>query len=163
MTTESDIRAMERIAKIMVDQVRVYRRAAEVEKDRNAASVIKRAAGEREDLLDGLQEHIRALGADPVKHGRGLSGAHAVLVDARAALEAIGCSAIAEVERGEDYLRDEIEKCAAEADVSPRARCVLSGLATRIAATHNEISALKHYAVAMSAMAASPVAGQSAP
>jgi uncharacterized protein (TIGR02284 family) len=149
MTRDADIIALEYIAQILDDQVRLYRRAAAVEKDRNAAATIKRAAGEREDLLDGLLEHIRALGAEPVKHSKGLSGTHPVLGAARQALDNAGCCAIAEVERGEDYLRDEIAECVERDGVSPRTRCVLSGIATRIASTHSEISALNYYGAAM--------------
>ncbi|MBC7767209.1 MAG: DUF2383 domain-containing protein [Phycisphaerales bacterium] len=106
----TDARALAPIASILVDQVRLYGRAAELAEDYTSSSTIASLRNDRQALLSEVERKLDAMGIDEDAHGTLLGASHKAFLDARSAIGDDTKAAIDEVERGEEYLRDEIEK-----------------------------------------------------
>jgi uncharacterized protein (TIGR02284 family) len=85
------------------------------------------------------------MGVDKETHGTLLGAGHKAFLNARSAVGDDTKAAIEEVERGEDYLRDEIRKRLDEKDLTPDARNFLTAVLPRIKPGHDRISALKRH------------------
>ncbi|MBC7769392.1 MAG: PA2169 family four-helix-bundle protein [Phycisphaerales bacterium] len=140
---QTDAHALAPIASILVDQVRLYNKAAELSDDTQAASAIRGVEQERRQLLGEVEQELTSLGVTKDTHGTFLGAGHKAFLQARAALGNDSKSAVEEVERGEDYLRDEIRKRVADADTAPRAKAFLTAVLPRIKPGHDTMSALK--------------------
>lgn len=139
----ADAAALAPIASILKDQVRLYGRAAELAAGTDCAAAIAQVQSERQTLLSEFERELHQLGVDNETHGTLLGAGHKAFLDARAAVGDDTKTAIEEVERGEDYLRDEVRKRATGQELSSARRSFLSDVLTRIKPGHDRISSLK--------------------
>ena len=93
-----------------IDSVRGYRQAAEHAKDGRFADFFAEMARERQQVVDELQAESRVMGATPNEHGSVAAGVHRRILDIRTAFGGGDGAILAEVERGEDYLKEEFER-----------------------------------------------------
>jgi uncharacterized protein (TIGR02284 family) len=143
MLMQADAQALAPIASILTDQVRLYARAAEISDAHAPADAIRSVWNERQALLQEFQGKLHALGVTDESHGTLLGAGHKAFLEARAAVSDDTKAAIEEVERGEDYLRDEIEKRTRDDDLSAEIRSFLSGVLPRIKPGHDRIAQIK--------------------
>lgn len=139
----ADAHALAPIASILKDQVRLYGRAAELSAGTDCSAAIAAVRSERQGLLGEFETKLSALGVRDDTHGTLLGAGHKAFLDARAVVGDNTKAAVEEVERGEDYLRDEIKKRADDSDVSAETRAFLSAVLPRIKSGHDRMSALK--------------------
>lgn len=139
----ADAHALAPIASILKDQVRLYGRAAELSQGTGCAAAIVSVRDERQGLLGDFERKLVALGVREDTHGTLLGAGHKAFLDARAVVGDNTKAAIEEVERGEDYLRDEITKRLEDKDLSADARGFLTATLPKIKPGHDRISALK--------------------
>lgn len=129
----ADIAALNHIAQSLVDGRRLYARAARLAADdADAVQRIERTMGERAQILSELQERVRDAGGQPQSDGSMLGVAHLAFFDVRAAFDRDLTAALAQVERGERYLRDEIRACMRRQDLSAETRAYFGVLLDRI-------------------------------
>ena len=96
------------------------------------------------DCETRFQDRVRRLGDEPRTDGSALGAGHLAFMKLRAAVQEDAKAAIGEVERGEDYLRDEIRKQVRNDEVSPEVRTFLSHALDEVDPGHERISSLKH-------------------
>ena len=121
-----DIAALNHISAILIDAERLYSRAARmIEDDADALGRIERTIGERTLLLREFQQRVRDLRGKPQTDGSMLGVAHKAFFDVRTLFDRDLHAALAEVERGEKYLRDEIRKSMRRGDLGAETRAFL--------------------------------------
>jgi uncharacterized protein (TIGR02284 family) len=140
---QADAQALAPLASILIDQVRLYARAVEISDADLPADAIRSVWNERQALLSEFQGKLHALGVTEKTHGTLLGAGHKAFLEARARVGDDAKAAIEEVERGEDYLRDEIEKRVHDEDLSTETRSFLTGVLPRIKPGHDRIAAIK--------------------
>lgn len=102
-------------------------------------------ARERQSAITKLQPAVAAAGGNPEDDGTLLGGAHRAFQSLKEAVTGRDEKAIvAEIERGEDYLRAKFETALADVDLSPTARAAAEEAWQSVRAGHKEMSALKH-------------------
>lgn len=142
MNTTADTDALRHIGKILVDQTRLYARAADIA-DAPEAAPIQRACRARAVMLDELNGRLADLGAERIEEGTMRGAGHKAFLSLRAGVDKDSRAAVGEVERGEDYLRDQVADWAGKDGLSGSTRDYLNDLLFRIAPTHDEIAELK--------------------
>jgi uncharacterized protein (TIGR02284 family) len=117
----ADIPALNHIIAILIDATRLYRRAVQLAGGA-AAEPIQRTLDGRQRLMADMQARVRALGGKPSGDGSMLGAAHKAFLNVRSVFDRDLNAALAEVERGEDYLATELRKCMRREDVSADTR-----------------------------------------
>lgn len=128
----ADIAALNHIAQILIDARRLYARAASFSTDADATLRIERTLGERAMLLDDVRQRVSDLSGTPQSDGSLLGKAHMAFFNARTWFDNDLDAALAEVARGEDYLRKEIRKAMRREDLYAETRAFLGILLDRI-------------------------------
>jgi uncharacterized protein (TIGR02284 family) len=124
----ADIACLNRLASILVDARRLYARAARIADDAEVVDRIERTMADRERLLTEIRSLIVSLRGAPNGEGSMLGAAHIAFLDVRAMFDRDTKAALAEVQRGEKYLREEIRKAIRNDALSAEVRAFL-GLA----------------------------------
>lgn len=124
----ADIACLKHLATILIDARKFYARAARIADDAEVVDRIERTMAERDRLLREISGRITALNSAPPKDGSMLGAAHKAFLDVRAIFDHDEKAALAEVQRGENYLRDEIRKAMRNDTLSAETRAFL-GLA----------------------------------
>ena len=129
----------------LIDSVDGYEKSAsEVENQRYAALFTARAA-ERRSAIQGLQAAVAAAGGNPEDDGTVAGAAHRVFQSLREVVSTRDDAAIvAEIERGEDYLKEKFEAAMAHVDIDDHARGAVSQAWQSVKAGHDEMRDLKH-------------------
>jgi uncharacterized protein (TIGR02284 family) len=123
---------------------RLYKEAAEIADEPALKDELRTLVSERQSLLTRFQDQVRRLHEDPRQDGSALGAGHVAFMKLRAAVQEDAIAAVGEVERGEDYLRDEISKKITDDTVSPEVRTFLTGALDEVEPGHERIAALKH-------------------
>ena len=139
-----DTEALNHITTILIDASKLYREAAEITDEPALQTELRTLTSERESLLTRFQDRVRKLGDEPRTDGSALGAGHMAFMKLRAAVQEDAKVAIGEVERGEDYLRDEISRKVRDDEVSPEVRTFLTLALEEVDPGHERISSLKH-------------------
>ncbi|MGQ0531893.1 MAG: PA2169 family four-helix-bundle protein [Caulobacteraceae bacterium] len=134
-----DIAKLNHIATILIDARRLYIRAANLADETDARARIERTIEERSQLLADTQQMVRSLRGKPAHEGSLLGGAHKTFLDVRAMFDRDVKAALAEVDRGENYLRDEIRNAMRDADLSAETRAFLGVALDRLVSGEQRI------------------------
>lgn len=138
----NDIDVLNRLTKHVIDSANGYEEAAKLAKDSQLSQEFRALGAERQAIARDLQAQVAALGGKPESSGSAVAGAHRVWMDFKAAFANDTKQAVLEVERGEDFLRDQFRE--AMGDLSPQAQSRVQDIARRIQMDHDRWSALKH-------------------
>jgi uncharacterized protein (TIGR02284 family) len=143
--TDYDCDTINSLIKTTIDSADGYRHAAEDAKDRSFQSMFFQCANEREAVVNRLQEYVRGMQGTPAETGSMAAGAHRMFMGLREAVTGNDDeSLVAEVERGEDYIKEKYEAAQADEDLSTSARSVVSECFQSIKAGHDQMRDLKH-------------------
>jgi len=121
----ADIPVLNHLIAVLIDARRLYERAAQIAHAPAAIAAIQRTRQERAIMLSDLQARVRSLGGRAQSEGSMLGAAHKAFLNVRAVFDHDLDAALAEVERGEHFLRDEIRKAMRRDDVSADTRAFL--------------------------------------
>lgn len=129
----------------LIDSVEGYQKSAgEVENSAYAAMFNARAR-ERQQAITALQAAVASAGGNPEDDGSAMGAVHRFFQSLREAVSTRDDAAIiAEIERGEDYLKEKFETALARADLDPQARAAVETAWQSVKAGHDEMAALKH-------------------
>lgn len=146
MTTNTkDVGILNTLIATLLDSVEGYQKSAGDIDNSALADKFNARARERQSAVTKLQAVVAAAGGNPEDDGTVLGGAHRAFQSLKEAVMSRDDKAIvAEIERGEDYLKGKFETALADADLSPAAREALDAAWTSVRAGHDEMSALKH-------------------
>lgn len=144
MAKREDINALNHISQILMDAGDVYQRAEHLTDDPNAKAVIGAVREERRKMLVEMRERVRAMGGKPVRDGSTRGAGHGIFMKVRSWFERDTKTAAAEVDRGEDFLRDEIRKAMRNDKLSSDTRAFFGVALDDLVRGHEKVSRLKH-------------------
>ena len=145
MLNDHDVAVLNSLITTTIDSAYGFERAAEDADSGRFADLFRDFAAERRQVVAGLQSAVRALGGTPEDDGSLKADLHRRWLDLRAALSGGGGdkAVIAEVERGEDYLKAKYETALADTKLSAGMNAIQEAYES-VRARHDTASALKH-------------------
>ena len=145
MTSPKDFAAINELTKVTIDSVDGYRKAADEAENHSFQSIFYDRANERAKLVSHLQEFVRVRGEEPETDGSVGAGAHRMFMGLRDAIMGKDDDAIiAEVERGEDHLKEKYDEARARDDLSSEAQVLIAECYTSVKVGHDQMRDLKH-------------------
>lgn len=128
-----------------LDSADGYRKAAEKADNERYRSLFLEFAGERERCVRQLQDEVRQLGGNPEDDGSILAAAHRAFLSLREAVTGSDDrSVIAEVERGEDYIKGKYEAALDGGRLTGSAEQAVRQAYQSVREGHDRMSQLKH-------------------
>jgi uncharacterized protein (TIGR02284 family) len=144
-TATHDTSILNDLIATLLDSVDGYQKSVGDIENQALADKFNDRARERQSAVTKLQAAVAAAGGNPEDDGTLLAGAHRAFINLKEAVTGKDDKAIvAEIERGEDYLKAKFEKALANAGLSPTGRAAADEAWQSVRAGHDEMSALKH-------------------
>jgi uncharacterized protein (TIGR02284 family) len=128
----------------LIDSVKGYEHSAEKTEAARYREFFLEMARERRDAVTLLQAASRAEGGGPADYGSAAATLHRRIEDLRVALGGGDAAIVREVERGEDYLKEEFDRVLADERMSPAAMAAVREAYGSVRRGHDKASALKH-------------------
>ena len=129
----------------LIDSVEGYEKSASEVDNQRFAQMFTARAQERKQAITGLQTAVTALGGNPEDDGSLMGSIHRAFQSLREAVSTQDDAAIvAEIERGEDYLKEKFEVALKSDALDPASREAVTAAWTSVKAGHDEMSQLKH-------------------
>ncbi len=144
MSRNHDIAKLDDLIVTTIDSVRGYENAAEHADAAGYAGFFREMAGERRGVVTDLQAASRALGGTPSDFGSTAATIHRRWEDLRTALGGGDEAIVKEVERGEDYLKEEFERVLDDDRMSGEAIEAVRTAYASVRRGHDSASRLKH-------------------
>ena len=144
MSDNTDISKLDDLVVTTIDSVKGYEHSAEHAAAARFADKFRALAAERKEVVATLQGRSRALGGTPNDFGSAAGTLHRGFEDLRRALGGGDEALVKEIERGEDYLKEEFERALHDEAISPETRTVIQGCDTVVKRGHDAMSQLKH-------------------
>ena len=128
----------------LIDSVKGFEHSAEKADSARYREFFTEMARDRREAVATLQAASRAEGGKPADYGSAAGTLHRRFEDLRAALGAGDEAIIREVERGEDYLKEEFDRVLADDRMSPGAMAAVRETYASVRRGHDKASAMKH-------------------
>ncbi|MEI9927103.1 MAG: PA2169 family four-helix-bundle protein [Sphingomonas sp.] len=144
MSEMHDVAKLDDLIVTTIDSARGYENAADHADAQRYAGFFREMAGERRGVVAELQAASRALGGTPSDFGSVAATLHRRWEDLRTALGGGDTAIIKEVERGEDYLKEEFERVLADEQMSAGAMEAVREAYQSVRRGHDSASRLKH-------------------
>jgi uncharacterized protein (TIGR02284 family) len=144
MSTNTDLSKLDDLIVTTIDSVKGYDHAADHAAAARYADMFRALATERRSVVATLQEQSRVLGGTPSDFGSAAATLHRRFEDLRRALGGGDEAIVKEVERGEDYLKEEFERALRDTGISVETRAIMDGCYAMVKRGHDEVSRLKH-------------------
>jgi uncharacterized protein (TIGR02284 family) len=140
-----DISVLNTLIATLLDSIDGYQKSAGDVDNHAFADKFNARARERQSAVTKLQAAVASAGGNPEDDGTFAGSAHRAFLNLKEAVTGRDDKAIvAEIERGEDYLKNKFETALADVDLSPAARAAAEEAWQSVRAGHDEMSALKH-------------------
>jgi uncharacterized protein (TIGR02284 family) len=143
MSTNTDVSKLDDLITTTIDSIKGFERSAEDAPDSRFAGFFREMARDRREVVSALQAQSRALGGSPTEQGSVAGTLHRRWEDLRAALGGGDKAVIQEVERGEDYLKEEYDRALADTNVSEETRAIIRRCYESVRRGHDQASMLK--------------------
>lgn len=131
--TGNDITILNSLVKTLNDSIQGYQESAKDIGNQRYQSMFQDRAMERQKVVTKLQAEVGRLGGDPSDGGSLLGSAHHIFLNMKSAITGKDDQAIlAEVQRGEEYLREKFDTALADSDLSSSARQVVEQAAQSV-------------------------------
>lgn len=144
MSTQHDVSKLDDLIVTTIDSIRGYENAAGHADATRYAGFFREMAGERRAVVTALQDASRALGGTPSEFGSVAATIHRRWEDLRSALGGGDEAIVKEVERGEDYLKEEYDRVLADEAMSAQAMDAVRAAYLSVRHGHDSASRLKH-------------------
>lgn len=145
MSADHDISVLNSLIKTTLDSRKGFRDAAEHAQNTQFATLFEEFAEERGRVASRLQAEVRRLGGNPEDDSSFLAAAHRTFMDLRDVLSGRDDRVvIAEVERGEDYIKGKFQEALNDDELLPEIRTVIMEAFSSVRSGHDRVSALKH-------------------
>ncbi len=142
-----DIKVLNGLIATTLDSMKGYRDACEDTKG-TYSELFLSMADERSRVASELQAHVRTHGGEPEDHSSTAGALHRGFMNLKDAVTGTDDKAvIAEVERGEDHIKDKYETALKDDDLSPDCRAVVERAYQSVREGHDKVSAIKHAVV----------------
>ena len=144
MSDNHDVSKLDDLIITLIDSIKGYDHSAEKAEAARYKGFFLEMAQDRRTAVSRLQETSRALGGTPADYGSASGTLHRRAEDLRVALGGGDKAIIKEVERGEDYLKEEFERVLNDERLSPEAMAAVRDAYESVRRGHDEASELKH-------------------
>jgi uncharacterized protein (TIGR02284 family) len=144
VSTMHDTAKLDDLIVTTIDSIKGYEHSAEHADASRYAEFFRAMAGERRSVVEALQAQSRALGGTPADYGSTAATIHRRIEDLRLALGGGDAALVKEVERGEDYLKQEFDRALEDDGISEATLPVIRQAYESVLRGHNRASQLKH-------------------
>jgi uncharacterized protein (TIGR02284 family) len=144
MSSTHDTSKLDDLIVTLIDSVKGFEHSAEKAEAGRYRSFFADMARERREAVAMLQAASRAEGGTPAGYGSAAATLHRRVEDLRVALGGGDAAIVKEVERGEDYLKEEFDRVLADERMSPAALAAVREAYESVRRGHDKASALKH-------------------
>jgi uncharacterized protein (TIGR02284 family) len=144
MSINTDISKLDDLIVTTIDSIRGYEHSANHADAGRYADFFRSMAAERRNVVARLQSASRTLGGTPAEYGSVAATVHRRWEDLRRVLGGGDAALVKEVERGEDYLKEEFERARTDENISPATRAVVEECYDSVRHGHDRASVLKH-------------------
>jgi len=144
MSDNHDVSKLDDLIITLIDSVKGFEHSAEKAEAARYKDFFLEMARERRMAVNVLQAASRAEGGSPADYGSMAATLHRRIEDLRVALGGGDKAIIKEVERGEDYLKEEFDRVLADERMSPPAMGAVREAYQSVLRGHDRASALKH-------------------
>ena len=141
---EHDIEQLNSLIETTLDSAKGYMDAAEEAKSSRFSSLFRERGAQRHDIAERLQARVKGLGGDAEKSGSTLGAAGRWFASLKQKMAGADASIIAEVEAGEDHVKEAYQKVITDGELSDPVRMAVESEFAQIQANHDEMSKLKH-------------------
>ncbi|HEY4547341.1 MAG TPA: PA2169 family four-helix-bundle protein [Pedomonas sp.] len=139
----NDIEALNDLIETLIDSVNGYEEAADVAKDPSIKASFHQLAQERRAIIHDFQSRVQMRGGEPEESGSFSAAAHRSFMNLRSLFQNDTKAAIAEVERGENVLRDQFETVLANEQLDPEMRAFCNSVYDRVRLDHARWDSVK--------------------
>lgn len=150
MSSNTDISKLDDLIVTTIDSIRGYEHSAGHANAGRYADFFREMAAERHRVLDQLSAESRRLGGTPAEYGSTAATIHRRWEDLRLALGGGDKSLLSEIERGEDYLREEYERAIGDENVSEDTKAVMQHAFDSVLRGHDRTKQLREELAATS-------------
>ncbi len=147
MSTNHVLSKLDDLITTLIDSVKGYEHSAEKAEAPRFQQLFRDLAAERREAVAMLQARSQALGGKPNDFGSAAATLHRRVEDLRLAFGGGDKAIIAEVERGEDYLKEEFDRVIKDEAMDAESQAVVRRAHESVLNGHAVISALKHQLV----------------
>lgn len=141
---QHDAAALEALASTLTDSINGYEEAAEVAENSGISSYLRQKAQERRTITESFRQRIASMGGDAQVGGSVSAALHRRFLDLRSMFQNDTKAAVAEVERGENYLKERFESFMQDANLSADTREFLRSTYEQVRFDHARWDQLKH-------------------
>lgn len=121
MSDNHDISKLDDLIVTTIDSIRGYEHSAKHADAGRYRQFFADMADERRRVVDALSEKSRELGGTPAEYGSTAATVHRRVEDFRRVLGGGDEAILSEIERGEDYLKEEFDRVLADERMTPGA------------------------------------------
>jgi uncharacterized protein (TIGR02284 family) len=140
-----DVRVLNTLISTLLDSVEGYTKAEGDVETARLRTIFAERARERREVASALQQAVVQHGGKPEDDTSAMGAIHRAFFDLKTAITGRDNEAIvAEVERGEDYLKGKFEAAFKDAELCATARAAIDTAWTSVRAGHDQMSRLKH-------------------
>jgi uncharacterized protein (TIGR02284 family) len=144
MSTNHELSKIDDLITTLIDSVKGYDHSADKVDSSTLKTLFVDLAAERRSAVHLLQQTSRSLGGKPNDFGSTAATVHRRIEDLRVALGGGDKVIINEIERGEDYLKEEFDRVLKDDKIGQPARDAVTSAYGSVTRGHSAISALKH-------------------
>lgn len=144
MSINTDISKLDDLIVTTIDSIRGYEHSADHAAAGRYADFFRSMAAERRNVVARLQAASRDLGGTPAEYGSVAAAVHRRWEDLRRVLGGGDEALVQEVERGEDYLKEEFERAMHDHNLYPDTRALVAECYESVRHGHARARALKH-------------------
>lgn len=140
-----DVTVLNTLTATLLDSVEGYTKAAGDIQNQRLGSIFADRARERREVASQLQALVSEYDGRPETDTSTMGSIHRAFFDLKTAITGADNEAIvAEVERGEDYLKEKFETALKDEKLGGDARATIQRAWTSVRAGHDQMSRLKH-------------------
>ncbi|HEX5776221.1 MAG TPA: PA2169 family four-helix-bundle protein [Caulobacteraceae bacterium] len=140
-----DVHVLNSLIETTIDSVDGYERAAREAKNPEFRRIFEERAFERRRVIDDLRQEVTRMGGEVEDDGSMLAKAHRSFLKIRDAVAGgDDKQVIAEVERGEDFIKNKYEVAMRDDELTMPARETVTRAYDSVKSGHDQMSALKH-------------------
>ena len=144
MSDNHDVSKLDDLIVTLIDSVKGYEHSADKAEAARYKDFFTTMAADRRAAVTALQAASRAEGGSPADYGSTAATLHRRIEDLRLAFGGGDKAIVKEVERGEDYLKEEFDRVLADERMSPAALAAVRDAYASVRRGHDQASALKH-------------------
>ena len=144
MSDNHSVSKLDDLIVTLIDSVKGYEHSAEKAEGARYKGFFLEMAQDRRAAVTALQDASRAEGGTPAESGSAAGTLHRWFEDLRVALGSGDEAIIKEVERGEDYLKEEFDRVLNDERMSPAAMAAVRAAYESVRRGHDEARDLKH-------------------